>query len=457
MEVNINNQVGLDAILSVKIQESDYKEEFDKSLKDYGRKMNVPGFRPGKVPNGVIQKLIGKDARHETVEKVLQKGINEYIESNKIKMVLSPISTNKPEDIDWQKTDFEFKYDIGLKPEVNLNLKPLNSLTKYVVNVSLDEVKKDVDEFRRRSAGVEYAEAYQNTEDFYVYMKFTELDDSGQPLEGGLDKTKNFFNNNIPKKLAELIDGKTTGFETTVKIADIFSEDEMAATFEIDKLSIKDLFPDFKVSLMAVLKLNLPELNQEFFNREFPDGSVTTLDEFYDRWKTMMESHLATQSNNILAGEVKKSLLKDSKMDMPEGFIKKYFDMWAEENPKEAKPENYDKDLESFKEDVKWQILSEQVAEQQSIEVKEEEVVHYAEGLIYNALYRSNPQDITREQLQQYTNNYLTKDNNYNSSAATVRDGKVFDWLISQMDPKTKSVDTVQFEEIKSNSQLTQN
>ncbi len=378
MEVNINNQVGLDAVLSVKISESDYKDEFEKALKDYGRKMNVPGFRPGKVPTGVIQKLIGKDARHETVEKVLQKGINEYIESNNVKMVLSPISANKPEDIDWQNKDFEFKYDIGLKPDVNIDLKQLNSLTKYVVNATLDEAKKDVEEYRRRSAGVEYAEAYENKEEYYVYLKFTELDDNGQPLEGGLDKAKNFFNNNIPKKLAELIDGKSTGFETTVKIADIFSQDEMAEVFEIDPLSIKDLFPDFKVSLIAVLKMKLPELNQEFFNREFPDGSVTTEEEFYERWKTMMDTHLHTQSNNILAGEIKKSLIKDSKFDLPEQFIKKYFDLWAQENPKDAKPENYDKDLESFREDVKWQVLSEQVAEKQKIEVTEEEVVRYA-------------------------------------------------------------------------------
>ena len=88
--------------------------------------------------------------------------------------------------------------------------------------------------------------------------------------------------------------------------------------------------------------------------------------------------------------------------------------MWAKENPNDSKPEDYEKDLESFRNDVKWQILAEQVAEQQTIEVSEEEVLHYAEGLIYNALRGSNPGELTQEKLTQYTNNYLTKDNNYN-------------------------------------------
>jgi len=181
---------------------------------------------------------------------------------------------------------------------------------------------------------------------------------------------------------------------------------------------------------------------------------VTTEEEFYEKWKTIMENHFNRESNNVLARDAKKTLLEKTQIELPEQFIKKYFEMWAKENPNDAKPEDYDKDLESFRNDVKWQILAEQIAEQQTIEVSEEEVVDYAEGLIYNALRGSNPAELTREKLQQYTTNYLTKDNNYNSASATVRDGKVFDWLISQIEPVPETVSKVRFEEIKNISQL---
>ena len=179
MEVSINNQSGLDANLSVKILESDYNAELDKSLKEHGRKMNVPGFRPGKVPTGVIRKLIGKDAKRETVEKVLHKSINDYISSGNLKLVLSPLSTYHEEDIDWQQPDFEFSYDIGLKPTVNINLKPLNDLTKYFVDPTIEEVKEDVHKFRKQSAKMDYADHYDKNAESYAWVKFTELDDSG--------------------------------------------------------------------------------------------------------------------------------------------------------------------------------------------------------------------------------------------------------------------------------------
>jgi len=454
VEVLINNQAGLDANLSVKIQEADYSQELDKALKDYGRKMNVPGFRPGKIPTGVIRKMIGKDAKREVVEKVLHKSIYDYIESGNLKVVLSPLSTYHDEDIDWQQPDFEFSYDIGLKPTVNINLKPLNELTKHIVGLTDAEVKEDVHQFRKQSAKMEYADKYDKNEESYAWVKFTELDESGQPLEGGTEKVKNFDKDAISPKLAEILDGKASGFETTVKIADIFSEDEMATIFELDPLSLKDLFPDFKIELQAILKMTMPEMNEDYFKTEFPDGSVTTEEQFYEKWKTIMENHFNRESNNVLARDVKTALLEKTQIELPEQFIKKYFEMWAKENPNDSKAEDYDKDLESFRNDVKWQILAEQIAEQQTIEVSEEEVVHYAEGLIYNALRSSSPTELTPEKLKQYTNNYLTKDNNYNSASATVRDGKVFDWLLSQIEPVPETISKDRFEELKKVSQL---
>src|ERR1039458_1607220 len=313
--------------MSVKVQESDYKEDFEKSLKNYGRTMKVPGFRPGHIPTGLIRKMIGKDAKHELVDKFLQKNIGEYLDTNKIKLVLSPLSTYVAEDIDWNADDLEFTYDIGMRPEINLDLKPLNKLVKYQVALTDEDVKKDRDMFLRRAGKMEPADFYDFSEDYYVSLKFTELDEKGEAVEEGLEKTKFFNFRNIPKKLGELLNGQASSYETVVKIADIFTTDEMAENFELDVLSVKDLFPDFKIVVVSVRKLEMPEMNEEFFKKEYPDGSVTNEEELNKHWKTLMQGYYGEQSNNMLATELKKNLLANTKMDLPEQYVRKYYDL----------------------------------------------------------------------------------------------------------------------------------
>jgi trigger factor len=450
VEVNINNREGLNAVLSVKVQESDYKEDFEKSLKEYGRKMNVPGFRQGKVPTGIVKKMIGKDAKRELVEKFLQKNIQEYLDTNSIKLVLSPLSTYHAEDIDWMQNDLEFTYDIGFRPEIKLDLKPLNKLSKYVVTLTDAEVKEDVKKLRMQSAKLEKAEFYDYSEDYYVSVKFTEIDENEAAVEGGVEKVKSFRFDNIAPKLAETINGQSENYETKIKIADIFSEKEIAALFEIDEMSVKDLFPEFKITVLAVMKANPPEMNQEFFNNYFPDGKVTSEEEFYTEWKTIMEQYYISQSDNILGKEVKKSLLAAMDYEMPEEFIKKYFLLSYDKN-EDGEIEEYDKKYDSFKEELKWLMLSEYIAEQNAIEISEDDVIYYTEDMIRNELGRNGYQEMEDKKLRQYAIDYLTKENNFNRTSLALRDGRVFDWLLKQIDPKKETIAMKNFEELKNN------
>lgn len=306
MELTINNKEGLDAILSVKLTEADYKEDFEKSLKEHGHKMHVPGFRPGKIPTGVVKKMIGKDVKRELVEKFLQKSIQDYLETNNIKLVLSPLSIYHAEDIDWKSDDLEFTYDIGIRPEIKLDIKPLNKLAKYKVDLTDEDIKEDVAKMRKQSGKMNSADKYENSEDYYVTVKFTELDESGEPLDAGLEKTKRFDFKSLPKKLADVINGNGAGFETVVKIADIFSVDELTANFDIEPVSAKDLYPDFKISIIAVTKIEVPEMNEDFIKMYFPNGDVTTEEGFYAEWKTVMDKYYDSQADNILARDAKK-------------------------------------------------------------------------------------------------------------------------------------------------------
>lgn len=450
MEVTINNREGLDAVLSVKVPEMDYKEDFEKSLKDYGRKMNVPGFRPGKIPTGIIKKMIGKDAKREIVEKFLQKNIQEYLDTNNIKLVLSPLSTYHAEDIDWNQSDLEFSYDIGFRPEIKPDLKSLNKLTKYTVELTHDDIVEDVDKLRKQSAKFEKTESYQFEEDFYVSIKFIELNDSGEPVDGGLEKVKSFHQDNMPKKLATLITGKGENYEQKVKLTDIFTEAEIATLFDLDQDSVSDLFPEFKIILLSVMEAKKPEMNEDFFKLYFPEGKVNNEEEFYSEWKTVMDKYYDNQADNLLVKVIKAKLLELFKPEWPESFIKKYF-LLSYEAGSEGDIEDYDKKYSDFKEELKWLMLSEFFAEQNNIEISEEDVIHYTEDMISNELGRNGYFDMESGKLRQYAIDYLTKENNFNRTSLALRDGKVFDWLLKQTEPKTEKVTVKKFEELKNN------
>jgi trigger factor len=450
VEVNISNRDGLDAVLSVKVTEADYKEDFEKSLKDYGRKMNVPGFRPGKVPNGLVKKLVGKDAKRELVEKFLQKNIQDYLDNNNIKLVLSPLSTYHAEDIDWLQNELEFSYDIGIRPDIKLDLKPLNKLPKYVVELSEEEVREDVEKLRKQAGKPVPTDKFVKGKDMYLAVKFTELDESGNPLDGGLDTTKRYNDSNIPETLAALLNGKENNSETVTKIAAILGPSELAEQFELDEASVKDLYPDFRLTVTSLMKIEVPAFNEDFFKGYFPDGNVTNAEEFYVEWKKIMEQYYASQAENVLVKEMKKSLLSSMNYDLPEQFIKKYF-LLSYEVKDEAEVEDYEKKYHDFTEELKWLMLSDFIAEQNNIEIKEDDVIHYTMDMIRNELGRSGYYDVEDKNLRQYAIDYLTKENNFNRTSMALRDGKVFDWLLKEIEPKTEQISLKNFEELKNN------
>jgi trigger factor len=448
MEVSINKQGGLDAVLSVKIAEADYREDLDKTVKEYGKKMRVPGFRPGKVPAGIIRKMVGNDAKREVVERFLQKNIQEYIDQNNIKLVLSPLSTYVAEDINWVNNDFEFSYDIGLRPEIKLPMGELNKLSRYDVQVDDKEVQEEVERMRKQAGRVQPQDKVTNDPELSISIHFHELDDEGQELEGGAHKVKTYKYDELPRPLAQLVDGQEKGFKTTAKITDIFTQDELAETFGLEPLAVKDLNPDFEVEVTNIFKIDLPEMNQDFFDMYFEPGKVTDEQGFNTEWRGLIENYYKQQADNVLAREIKDYLVDHTEMEMPQEFINKYM-LTAYEAKSADDIEDYDTKKKAFYDELKWLMISEFVAEEQKIEITEEDVIDYTKEMVRQEFMRAGIPNIEDDQLRQYAINYLTKENNFNRTSLALRDGKVFEYLLSQVTPKSEQVTSKKFEEIR--------
>ncbi|MGZ5242890.1 MAG: trigger factor [Bacteroidia bacterium] len=448
MEISINKQEGLDAELSVKVNEADYAADLDKQLNEYRKKVNIPGFRQGKVPMGVVRKMFLKDAKRELIDKFLQRSIQDYISKNDVKLILNPLSTYNAEDIDWTKDELEFTYDIGLRPEINIDIEKLNQLTRYQIEASEEDIQEEIEKLRKQAGKVNHVDTVdRNNADLSVTIHFHELDDEGKEMEDGLHKVKLFTLAEVPAKLVDVIDGKEKGYKTTVKIADVLTADEMADIFGVDKSTIKDLNPDFEVEIRGIFTVEEPEMNQEFFDKYFEPGTVTSIEDFTAEWKKLFENYFNQQSENVLAREIKQAILDNTALDMPKNFLDKYM-MLSYNAQNLADIENYDEKRKAFDDELKWLIISEYISEQQNITINEEDVIDYTKEMIRGEFGRSGMTDIEDKQLQEYAINYLTKENNFNRTSLALRDGKVFEHLLTQVQPKVEKINQKKFEEL---------
>jgi trigger factor len=448
VEITINKQEGLDAELSVKVNEADYAADLDKQLNEYRKRANIPGFRQGKVPMGVVRKMFLKDAKRELIDKFLQRSIQEYITENNVKLILNPLSTYNAEDIDWAKDELEFTYDIGLRPEINIDIEKLNKLTKYKIEASEEDIQEEIEKLRKQAGKVNHVDAVdRNNADLSVTIHFHELDDEGKELEDGLHKVKLFTLVEMPAKLIDVVDGKEKGYKTEVKWADVLTADEMADIFGVDKSTIKDLNPNFEVEVRGVFTIEEPEMNQEFFDKYFEPGTVTTEEDFTAEWKKLFENYFNQQAENVLAREIKQAILDNTELEMPKNFLDKYM-LLSYEKQNLSDIENYEEKRKAFDDELKWLIISEYVAEQQNVTITEEDVIDYTKEMIRGEFGRSGMPDIEDMQLQEYAINYLTKENNFNRTSLALRDGKVFEHLLSQVQPKIEAISQKKFEEL---------
>ncbi len=448
MEISINKQEGLDAELSVKVSEADYAADLDKQLNEYRKKVNIPGFRQGKVPMGVVRKMFLKDAKRELIDKFLQRSIQEYITENNLKLILNPLSTYTAEDIDWAKDELEFTYDIGLRPEINIDIEKLNKLTRYKIEASEEDIQEEISKLRKQAGKVNHVDTVdRNNADLSVTLHFHELDEEGKEMKDGLHKVKLFTLAEMPAKLVDLVDGKEKGFKTNVKWADVLSTDEMTDIFGVDKSTIKDLNADFEVEIRGVFTVEEPEMNQEFFDQYFEPGTVTSEEDFTSEWKKLFENYFNQQSENVLAREIKQAILDNTELKMPKNFLDKYM-MLSYNAQNLADIENYEEKRKAFDDELKWLIISEYVAEQQNITITEEDVIDYTKEMIRGEFGRSGMTDIEDKQLQEYAINYLTKENNFNRTSLALRDGKVFEHLLSQVQPQVETISQKKFEEM---------
>jgi trigger factor len=388
----------LTAVLKVEVSAADYMPAVEAELKKYRKKANIPGFRPGQVPMGMIKKMYETPVRAEEVQKVMSDAMYQFVDDNKLELLGSPMSNDeKTGNIDWEKQeDFVFYFDIAMQPEFQLELGK-QTATYYKITPDQEAIEKQIGEIQRRFGSFETPEAIEETD--LVYGQIKELDAEGNVKEGGVQTVTSIAVDKIGMAtIKKKFIGAKKDDAIVFNLAKAFKNNtEIAAMLRIDSETAKEFKSDVQFTVHSISRVTPHEVNEELYEKAFPGKEIKTDADFKAAIKEEMEKAYSQQADRHFLNEVSKQLVETSTFELPDEFLKRWL---IQTNTGKVENKEIEDNYTMYRDSIKWQLVESKLMEQYKLEVSKEEVkTYYKEALISN--YFPKAENETEEQAQE--------------------------------------------------------
>lgn len=383
MNITLENIDKVNAVITAVVEPSDYTEKYNKALKDAKKKINMPGFRPGMVPLGLVKKQFGISILAEEVNKVLQEALFGYIRDNKVNMLGEPLPTEENNNVDLKEGEsFTFKFDLAIAPEFEVSLSKDDKINYYNVEVSDEMVETQVDMYRQRGGSYDKVDSYEDND--MVKGVITELNAENPVSAEDVVLLPKYFKNDDQKKLfegAKLNDVIT--FNPSVAYDN--NEAELTSLLKVEKEDALNHKGDFTLQITEITRFVPGPFNQELFDTVFPGGEVKTEEEFRSRVKGLIAEQFAKDSNYKFVLDVRKYVTdKVGQLEYPTDKLKKIL-LANTGGDQEKVDAQYEKSIE----ELTWHLIKEKLVEMYQIKVEDADVKEMAK-------------EVTRMQFAQY-------------------------------------------------------
>lgn len=373
----------LNAILKVEVTPSDYAEKVKSTLNNYRKNAKVPGFRPGNVPFGYVQKQYGKAVLSDELNKLVGEALNHFIVDNKLNVLGNPIPRMEDGFVgDIEKPDvFQFNYDIGLSPAFNVDLSSKSKFDYMKVKVDEKLIDEQVNDLRRRYGKLSSGEKVGPTD--LVLGQFVELADDGSILEGGIMHSSTLSLEFIEDKATkDALIGKVVGDKVEVDPTKVSrGGKDTAAMLGIKEEELDSISSRFQLTVTDIKVMELAELTEELFTRLFGEGSVSNEKELRERVKNDLGGMFVADSDKLLTRAVYEDLIENTKLDLPDAFLKRWIKM---SNEKQITDEQIELEYDSYAKGLKWQLIQGEIFKANEIKLEDQEALAFTKGLIAN-------------------------------------------------------------------------
>ncbi|NQY09862.1 MAG: trigger factor [Flavobacteriales bacterium] len=437
MEIIKEDVDTLNSVIKIQLKPADYEANVSKVLRDYRGKANIPGFRKGKVPMGMINKMYGKSVLADELNKLLSSSLYDYIDEKKLKLLGNPLpsDTNDQMDLDTQ-TEFEFKYDIGLSPEFDVNISDKDKFTRYVITLNEEMTEKYVKDITKRLGGVIDVEI--SDEEAMIQCEFKELADK-EVLEDGIQHNATvsieFVKDEKSKKsLLALKKGDTLTIDPK-KLSR--GEGDLAAMLNISKSQAEDLKSEFQLTVVEIKKVNAAEVNQELFDKVYGKDKIKSEKEFKEKINEELVKMFEKDSDYKLKIDINQKMLEKLKISTPDEFLKRWI---LTSNEKEITVEQVDREYEEYAENLKIQLITSKIAKENEVKVEGEELTAFVKEMTLKQYKENYGIELDEEQSEQVIKRFMENKDEVRNVYEKLVDDKLMDLFKKTFILKDKAI-----------------
>ena len=425
MNVSLKNIDAVSAIVKVEIEKNDYAEQVEKSLRKLRQQAKLPGFRPGMAPLGLIKKMYGKQSLAEEVNKLTTNGLYSYLQENKVRVLGEPIvneTEQKQIDLDVDE-NFEFCFDIAIKPEIDIQLSKADNLKTYRPLIDDKVVNEQIESYRKQYGSYDKADAVV-AEDLIKGM-LTELEEGSPKVDGiVIDEAvlmPSFMKGKMEqKKFIGAKIGKSVIFNPfkSYKGAEV----EIASLLKIEKEAVKNMKSDFTFEIKEITRYTPAELNKDFFDKVLGPDMAKDETEFYDKIKEKLLMQF-----DYYVGQIQKKAVRDMLIEkandvvFPENILKR----WLLISNQKSTMEEIENDFPNVIRDLKYHFIKEQLVAAHDIKVEDEDVNTIARQVVRSQFAQYGMYTLPDEMLDNYSKNILSKQETVDKIADQALDDKL--------------------------------
>ena len=412
MDINKEQIDELNAQLKIQLTEEDLNPKIEASLTDIRKKAQLKGFRPGRVPMGLVKKMYGKSVVAEEVNKMVSESLTKYLSDEKLEIIGEPIPSENQGTIDFDtQKEFNFSFDLGLRPEFELKLNKKMKYPYYDIQIDDELINKYIDSHADRHGKLESIDKV--TENAFIKGEIVQIDAEGNVVEEGIKKEESSISithikdEDTKKSFLSSKKGDVIKIDVTKTFA---GESEISMVLGIDKEAVADLEPNFQYTIKEITEFIKSEVNEELFEKVFPEQEVKTEEDFKNKIKDEIKQSTVKDSDYKFSLDAREKLIDKTDIPLPEDFLGRWLKLRDEK--KEMTEEQFNEAFPNLLRSFKWQLILDKIIKDNDIKVEPEEVKDLAVELTemqFQQYYGVPAGSFPREQMEQYATEMFLK------------------------------------------------
>ena len=431
MEINFDKIENSEALIKISLKDVDYQPKVTEKIKDFSKKANIKGFRPGKVPFGIIKKMYGPQITAEEITKIVGNSLNNYLKESDLQFLGEPVALDPEQPIDWvNQKKFDFTFNVGYAQDFNLKIDKTLKIEHQKIKIDDGVMEETLANLKQQFGEVVNADTVSQGDTIYGVLS------AKDKLE---DKEITFELKEIKKNVSKKLIGSKIGTIIDIDHKMSFNnENYFSQITKLTEMEIKSAKGKFKFTIKGISHTLPAKINQDLFDRTFGKGNVKTEKEFYSKIKDTISENYKAEAVTLFHRKIREKIIDNTKITLPNKFLKN----WLLRTNKNVNPEILEKEYDHYQKELKWSLVRNKIAKDQTIKIENDEILNEAKVIVAKQFGGMAALEQLGDQMNGMAENYLKADNgdNYMKVFNEIQNRKVFSFIENEVTAKEKMV-----------------